>query len=84
MTSITDISNQQGKYGTVKRSVLRNLFISMLTFGLFVGLIFPPFAKFILDTDKAYSPIFISLCVLAGLLVGVFNFFIFRHLVSRE
>jgi len=84
MTSITDISNQQGKYGTVKRSVLRNLFISMLTFGLFVGLIFPPFAKFILDTDKAYSPIFISLCVLAGLLVGVFNFFIFRHFVSQE
>ena len=77
-------SKQQGKYGSVKRSVLRNLLISMLTFGLFVGLIFPPFARFILDTDKAYSPIFISLCILAGLLVGVFNFFIFRHLVSRE
>jgi len=77
-------SKQQGKYGLVKRSVLRNLLISMLAFGLFVGLIFPPFARFILDTDKAYSPIFISLCVLAGLLVGVFNFFIFRHLVSRE
>jgi len=84
MTSITDTSKQQGKYGTVKRSVLRNLLTSMLTFGIFVGLIFPPFAKFILDTDKAYSPIFIFLCVLAGLLVGIFNFFIFRLLVSRE
>jgi len=74
----------QGKYGFVKRSVLRNLLFSMLAFGLFVGLIFPPFARIILQTDRAYSPIFISLCVAAGLLVGVFNFFIFRRTVSRE
>ena len=80
----TDESKQQGKYGTVKRSVLRNLLLSMLTFGLFVGLISPPFARIILDTDKAYTPVFISSCVLAGLLVGIFNFLIFRHLVSQE
>ncbi|MCD6577398.1 MAG: sensor domain-containing diguanylate cyclase [Anaerolineaceae bacterium] len=80
----TKLSKQQEKYGSVKRSVLRNLLLSMLAFGLFVGLIFPPFAKTILNTDKAYSPIFISLCVVAGLLVGIFNFFIFRILVSRE
>ena len=80
----TDESKQQGKYGTVKKSVLRNLLLSMLTFGLVVGLIFPPFARIILNTDKAYTPVFISLCVLAGLLVGIFNFLIFRHLVSRE
>ena len=80
----TDESKQHGKYGTVRRSVLRNLLLSMLMFGLFVGLIFPPFARIILDTDKAYTPVFISSCVLAGLLVGIFNFLIFRHLVSRE
>jgi len=80
----TSASKKPAKYGTVKRSVLRNLLFSMLAFGLFVGLIFPPFAKIILDTDKAYSPVFISLCVLAGLLVGIFNFLIFRLLVSRE
>ena len=80
----TDTSTKQGKYGTVKRSVLRNLLFSMLTFGLFVGLIFPPFARIVLDTDKAYTPLFFSLCVLAGLLVGIFNFFIFRLLVSQE
>jgi len=84
MVSNIDTSIKQGKYGTVKRSVLRNLLFSMLAFGLFVGLIFPPFARIILDTERAYSPVFISMCVLAGLLVGIFNFFIFRHLVSRE
>ncbi len=69
----TDESKQQGKYGTVKRSVLRNLLFSMLAFGLCVGLIFPPFARIVLDTERAYSPAFISMCVLAGLLVGVFK-----------
>ena len=83
-----DIQNipaeNQGKYGSVKRSVLRNLLLSMLAFGLAVGLIFPPFARVVLDTKKAYSPVFFSMCVMAGLVVGFFNFFIFRILVSRE
>ncbi len=84
MVSNIDTTTKQGEYGTVKRSVLRNLLFSMLVFGLCVGLIFPPFARIVLDTERAYSPVFISMCVLAGLLVGVFNFLIFRHLVSRE
>ena len=67
-----------------KRSVLRNLFFSMLAFGLFVGLLFPPFARIVLKTDRAYSPIFIFMCIGAGLLVGILNFFIFRRTVSKE
>lgn len=66
------------------RSVLRNLLVSMLAFGLFVGLIFPPFARIVLNTTKAYSPLFISLCVIAGLIVGIANFFLFKIVVSRE
>ena len=73
-----------GKYGGVKRSVLRNLLLSMLSFGLVVGLIFPPFARIVLDTERAYSPLFITMCIIAGLIVGFANFFIFRILVSRE
>lgn len=72
------------KYGNVTRSVLRNLLISMLSFGLAVGLIFPPFARLILNTEEAFSPLFISMCITAGLVVGFANFFIFRVLVSRE
>jgi len=72
------------KYGSTNRSVLRNLLLSMLAFGLAVGLIFPPFARIVLDTDRAYSVIFIFMCVIAGLIVGVFNFIIFRVVVSKE
>lgn len=79
-----DESKKQGKFGAVKRSVLRNLLFSMLAFGLFVGLIFPPFSRIVLNTERAYSLVFISMCVVAGLIVGIFNFLIFRILVSRE
>lgn len=70
--------------GKIRRSVLRNLFVSMLAFGLIVGLIFPPFARILLDSERALSLLFISMCVLAGLIVGLANFLIFRISVSRE
>ena len=67
-----------------ERSVLRNLLISMLGFGLVVGIIFPPFARIVLKTEAAYSPLFISMCVIAGLIVGIANFLLFKFVVSRE
>ena len=45
------------------RSVFRNLFISMLTFGAVVGCIFPIFAKNALQTDRAYHISFIAMCM---------------------
>ena len=70
--------------GVKKRSVLRNLLFSMLAFGLLVGLIFPPFARLVLDTKDAYSPLFILMCVGAGLIVGFANFAIFNIVVTKE
>jgi hypothetical protein len=84
MEFISKTINREEKIFNIKRSVLRNLFFSMLAFGLFVGLLFPPFARIVLETDRAYSPIFISMCVGAGLLVGILNFIIFRRTVSKE
>ena len=84
MAAINTTRGNEGKYGSVNRSVLRNLLLSMLAFGLLVGLFFPPFAWLVLKTDRAFSLIFISICIGAGLLVGVFNFLIFRRIVSHE
>ena len=72
------------KYGNVKRSILRNLLFSMLAFGLAIGIIFPFFAWFVLKTDAALSLFFFVMCIIAGLVVGSFNFYIFRVIVSRE
>lgn len=73
-----------GKYGSVTRSTLRNLQFAMLVFGLGVGLIFPFFARVVLKAENALSPVFFLMCVTAGLIVGIFNFYIFRVNVSRE
>lgn len=81
----TKTSSAKGIGGSgVKRSVLRNLFFSMLAFGLMVGLIFPPFARIVLGTERALSAVFILMCVIAGLIVGLANFLIFRFSVSKE
>lgn len=70
--------------GRLNRSVLRNLFIFMLALGLIVGLIFPTFARIVLDSEKALSAVFIVMCVFAGLVVGLANFLIFKTSVSKE
>ena len=66
------------------RSVFRNLCAAMLAFGLFVGLVFPLFARLVLGTDRALSPSFFALCVFAGLTVGLVNYLLFKRVVSSE
>jgi len=67
-----------------RRSVLKDLFYTMLAFGTIVGLMFPPFARIALHTDRALSYAFFSMCVAAGIVVGVANYILFRVVVSRE
>lgn len=64
-------------------SVIRDLLLYMIGFGIFIGLIFPFFTKAILNlpAQKVLNPTFFSMCVLAGLLVGLFNFSIFKFTV---
>ncbi|MBW2731196.1 MAG: GGDEF domain-containing protein [Deltaproteobacteria bacterium] len=56
----------------------------MLAFGLAVGLVFPPFARLVLGTEEALSPLFFTLCVMAGLMVGGANYGLFSLVVSRN
>jgi diguanylate cyclase (GGDEF)-like protein len=67
-----------------KRSVFQNLLVSMIAFGVSIGLIFPLFTKVILGSENALSPVFFVMCVAAGFLVGLVNFQLFRIVVSRE
>jgi two-component system, cell cycle response regulator len=67
----------------VSKSVFRNLLLSMLGFGAAVGLIFPVFARVVLDAPAALSPLFFAMCLGAGLLVGAVNYGLFSLVVSR-
>lgn len=66
------------------RNVSRVLFISMIAFGVIVGMVFPLFAKIALDSDQALSLRFLLLCVCAGVAVGMANFALYRFFVSQE
>ncbi len=67
----------------MKRSIFRNLLWSMLGFGAAVGLVFPVFAWVGLDAPDALSPLFFTMCLGAGLLVGAINYGLFSLVVSR-
>ncbi len=67
----------------VKKSVFRNLLLAMLCFGGAVGLLFPVYARVVLDAPNALSFLFFAMCVGAGLLVGAVNYGLFTLVVSR-
>lgn len=68
----------------VKKSIFRKLMLSMICFGVFVGIIFPPFARVVLETPRALSIQFFAMCIFAGFFVGLVNHFMFRWIVSHE
>lgn len=67
-----------------KRSIYKNLLMSMLGFGSVVGIIFPFFTRLMLDTENALSIQFFIMCIIAGLMVGGFNYLIFSLVVSKQ
>ena len=74
MNTIQTITQSKCETETIKRSVFRSLLISMLAFGFLIGIIFPPFARLVLNSERALSPVFIILCITAGLIVDLLNF----------
>ncbi len=66
-------------------SVVRDQLFFMLGFGLLIGLIFPFFSLWLLElpASRVLTPLYFSMCVLAGLIVGLCNYFIFRGVVYR-
>jgi len=67
-----------------RRSVFRELLASMISFGIGVGILFPPFASWTLGSSEAMSVRFFAMCLGAGLTVGAANFMLFRIFVTRE
>lgn len=66
------------------QSIFGRLLIVMIALGVTVGVVFPFFSYALLDTDRALRPSFFVLCVLAGFLVGLANFWLFNLVVSRQ
>lgn len=68
----------------MKPSILRNLLIAFLAFGLLMGLIFPFYADFFVDWKEGLKQWFILGCILAGLTIGVANYFLFKIILLSK
>ncbi len=66
------------------KSISQDLFFRMVGFGIGMGIIFPFFTYFLLDipTHKVFSPLFFSLCIAAGIAVGLCNYYLFKMVVD--
>ncbi len=68
----------------MKKSLLRNLLISFLAFGLIVALIFPFYANFFVNWKVGMLPWFVLGCVIAGLVMGVANYWLLNIILLKN
>jgi methyl-accepting chemotaxis protein len=68
----------------MKKSLLRNLLISFLAFGLIVALIFPFYANFFVNWKEGMLPWFVFGCVIAGLVMGVANYWLLNVILLKN
>lgn len=64
-------------------SSLRYTMIFMISFGLFIGLVFP-FYSAIFFGKSAFNPLYIAGCLLAGLIVGTFCSFVIKQALKFQ
>jgi methyl-accepting chemotaxis protein len=68
----------------MKSSLLRNLLLSFLAFGLGVALIFPFYADFFVEWKPGMLPWFVVGCIIAGLVIGIANYFLVNVILLKR
>ncbi|RDH84479.1 MAG: methyl-accepting chemotaxis protein [endosymbiont of Galathealinum brachiosum] len=68
----------------MKPSILRNILLAFLGFGIMMGIIFPFFANFFVDFKDGLRGWFVVSCLVAGIIMGLINYYILNLvLVSK-
>jgi len=65
-------------------SILRNLLLSFLSFGLAVALIFPFYANVFVNWKPGMLPWFVVGCIVAGLMIGVVNYLLLNAILLKK
>jgi len=68
----------------MKKSILRNLLIAFVAFGLVMGLIFPFFAGLFVEPKEGMFLWFMIGCVVAGVVIGVANYMLTRYVLIKR
>lgn len=65
-------------------SILRNLFLSFLVFGLAMGIIFPFYAQFFVEWKPGMYVWFSLGCLVAGSMIGVINYYLLKVILLKK
>ncbi len=69
----------------ITKSVILDLSIFMIGFGIVIGVVFPFFVLlFGVETSIALSPLFIASCIAAGFIVGLVNIRLFKRIILTK
>lgn len=68
----------------MKPSILRNILYAFLGFGLSMGIIFPFYADFFVDYKEGMYGWFAIGCLVAGVVIGVFNYYLLNLLLISK
>ena len=68
----------------MKNSILRNIFITYMGFGILMGVCFPFFADFFVSWDEGMYFWFTLSCLLAGIIMGVATFQIMKIMLVKK
>lgn len=67
-----------------KPSILRNIFLAFMAFGFAMGVLFPVFANLFVEWKDGMLVWFIVSCVIAGLSIGLFNFWLLNKMLLQR
>ncbi len=68
----------------IKPSILQQLFLSFVGFGLAVAIIFPFYAGFFVDWKPGMFSWFVVGCIVAGVSIGLLNFYLVRLILLKK
>lgn len=65
-------------------SILRNMFLAFLGFGIVMGLVFPIFADLFVEWKPGMLIWFVIACIAAGVSIGLFNFWLLNKMLLKR
>lgn len=65
-------------------SILRNLFLSFMAFGIAMGAVFPVYAQFFVDYRPGMKGWFVVGCLVAGIVLGISNYLLTKLVLLRR
>ena len=67
-----------------KSSILKNLFMAFLVFGIFLGAIFPLWASLFVEWKEGMQGWFALSCIVAGLIIGFSNYWLLKIILLKR